>query len=84
MNREARNLAELKTCSAGSSVAVQSLAQRLGITDGEIIEAATALELRRPGETTLSRSSRRPTQVKTVDDLPVVDTPLPLKDEPEH
>jgi hypothetical protein len=46
MNFEARILAELKTYPAGSSVAVQSLAQRLGITDGEILEAATALELR--------------------------------------
>jgi hypothetical protein len=27
-----------------------TLAQCLGISDGEILEAATALELRRPGE----------------------------------
>jgi predicted RNA-binding Zn ribbon-like protein len=46
MNLEARILAELEAYPAGSPVAVQSLAQRLGVSDGEILEAATALELR--------------------------------------
>jgi hypothetical protein len=43
MNLEARILAGLKAYPAGSPVAVQSLAQPqpLGISDGEILEAAT-------------------------------------------
>jgi hypothetical protein len=36
MNLEARILAELNAYPAGSPVAVQSLAQRPGISDGEI------------------------------------------------
>jgi hypothetical protein len=66
MNLEARSLAGLKAYPAGSPVAIQSLAQRLGISDGEILEAATALELRRPGNDDAVTIVKRPTQVKTV------------------
>ena len=84
MNLEARILAELKTYPAGSSVAGQSLAQRLGITDGEIPEAATALELRRPGEDYTVTIVTKTNAGQDGQTIYLSWTPPPLNDEPEH
>jgi hypothetical protein len=84
MNLEARIVAALKTCAAGSPVAVQSLAHRFGITEGEILKAAAVLVLRRPGEDCAVTIVKKTNAGEDGQTIFLSWNPLPLNDEPER
>jgi hypothetical protein len=80
-----RLIAALKTYPPGSPIAVPILARRLCCSEGEILSAAVALEMRESGDKMLiTVTTKRPVGPEDTEERYVSLTPLMLNDEAEQ